>query len=292
MHPKLINFPDVGSYSALFLLGFFFAYLLARWQARQLRIAGRHIDNLTLLILVFSLAGARFFSWLFYNPNHISLWEAFAQGGAGGLVFYGGFVFAFLTLFVYSLIFKVQALVLADVMAPGVALGLAFGRVGCFLGGCCWGDICAPPSQLDSVTPPQMRYQIQTFPRLSPGNLPLAVQFPKGSDIYKQHRTLGLLSGSDTRSLPVHPVQLYEAGLAAALAVFLSWAFRKPHLPGDTLWALGIGYGSIRFFLEFLRADNRPNYWGMTISQVISIIIVMAFLGIFFINRRPRQLSP
>lgn len=285
MHPKLLSFPDIGSYSALFLAGFFFAYLLSRRNARLIGVEGRHVDNLTLLILIFSLVGARFFSWLFYNPGHISLWRAFALRGQGGLVFYGGLIFAIATLFVYGLLFKVPALVLADVLAPGVALGLAFGRVGCFLGGCCWGDVCADPAALVSITDPQVRYQIQTFPKMSPANFPFAVRFPKDSDIYRQHRKLGLIPAAAERSLPVHPVQLYEALLALGLCCLLTRAFGQPHLAGDILWSLGIGYGAIRFLTEFFRGDNRPVYWGMTISQVISLAIAAFFLLVFVLRR-------
>src|SRR5688572_24813742 len=102
MHRELLSHPHIGSYSACMLLAFLAAYLLARWRAVHLGLQGRHIDNVTLLIPLISLFGARLFSWLFYQPDGTSFVEGMTMDG-GGLVFYGGVVFAAMTVFLYSL---------------------------------------------------------------------------------------------------------------------------------------------------------------------------------------------
>src|ERR1041385_3508455 len=107
------------------------------------------------------------------------------------------------------------------IFAPGLALGLAFGRVGCFMAGCCWGDLCVEPSALSKVPPAVTPWQIQTFASLSPSHFPLAVRFPPNAGAFEQHRHLGLISADATASLPVHPVQLYEACLALILCAWL-----------------------------------------------------------------------
>jgi phosphatidylglycerol:prolipoprotein diacylglycerol transferase len=91
-----------------------------------------------------------------------------------------------------------------------------------------------------------------------------------------QQIKLGLLPPTATESLPVHPVQLYESSLALVLAIFLQRKFRRKTWSGEVLcWFCG-GYGLIRFAMEFLRADNSPIYFGLTISQVISLIALAA----------------
>src|SRR6266850_396552 len=181
MHPELLSHPHVGSYSACMFLAFLLGYLLVRWRAVRMGIAGRHIDNVSLLIPPLSLFGARFFSWLFYMPSGIGFWRGMTMDG-GGLVFYGGVIFAALTVVIYTLARPASAGSLsdmADAWAAPVMLGLAIGRIGCFMAGCCWGDICASSETLAPVTDPRVTFKIQTFPALSPGRFPLAVQFPR-----------------------------------------------------------------------------------------------------------------
>src|ERR1700694_3545437 len=101
MHKFLLAEPRIGSYSALLLLGLVGGYLIARWRAVRAGVKGSHIDNLALLISVFSLFGARFFSWLFFFPPGISLWQAFTTSG-GGMVFYGGMISGILTAIIYA----------------------------------------------------------------------------------------------------------------------------------------------------------------------------------------------
>src|SRR5918992_5857314 len=99
MHRELLSHPHIGSYSACLLLAFVAGYFLARWRAVRLGIAGKHVDNISLLIPVISLFGARLFSWLFYMPAGTGFWEGMRMEG-GGLVFYGGVIFAALTVVV------------------------------------------------------------------------------------------------------------------------------------------------------------------------------------------------
>ena len=169
-----------------------------------------------------------------------------------------------------------------DVCAPPVLVGLGLGRVGCFMAGCCFGDICVPPSQMTALDPARA-YQVQTIPALSPSFL--GVQFPKKSDAFAQHSKLGLIDKDATKSLPVHAVQLYEAVIALALAIWLHR--RKPLFDGEIAIRLLACYSVARFVLEFFRGDNRPIYWGMTISQVTSLLLlVVAVAAVWWLRMR------
>ena len=272
MKPEFISYPiHISSYPALLLIGFFFGYLLARKRALHAGLAGRHIDNVVLLLVVAGPFGARLFSRLF--EMHLGFWEALKVLNGGGLVFYGGFIVSILTVILYALIVRLPLLTLCDVAAPSAALGLAFGRIGCFMAGCCWGDVCVDSARIARISDPAAAYQVWTVPILSGPNLPFAVTFPKESDIYEQHQNLGLIKSDSPRSLPVHPAQLYESAMAFLLCWLL--ARKKSARLGQVSLGLLLGYAVIRFSVEFLRADNSPVYWGMTLSQVISILMAI-----------------
>jgi phosphatidylglycerol:prolipoprotein diacylglycerol transferase len=275
MHRELLSYPHIGSYSACMLLAFVAGYFLARWRAVRVGIPGRHIDNITLLIPLISLFGARFFSWLFYQPEGTGFVEGMMMNG-GGLVFYGGVIFAALTIAIYTLARRLSLRQMADALAAPLLLGLAIGRLGCFLAGCCWGDLCVDARTMAVIRDPHVTFKIQTFPAVSQPGFPLAVRFPAHTSPHHQHVGLKLIDDNASRSLPVHPVQLYEAALALLLAFPLHRHFNKRRNPGDIFWVMIIGYGIIRFATEFFRADNNPAYWGLTISQVISIVFVVA----------------
>ena len=266
MKPTLIEFPHISSYPVFMLLGFFFGWWLARRRAGNTDIAKRHIDNLILILLLAGPLGARLAARLFYMPQ-LSFADAFKVWEGGGLVFYGGFVAGIAAVIIYARALKIPLRRLLDLLAPSAALGLAFGRVGCFMAGCCWGDLCVSGTV---ALEPAKEYQVRTLPALSPQFL--AVQFPQKSDAYKQHSKLGLAQKSDTRSLPVHPVQLYEAVFALLMTIWL--AKRKALFEGEVAIRLLVAYSVGRFVIEFLRADNQPIYTGMTFSQVTSLLIL------------------
>src|SRR5688500_3734311 len=131
MKPALWLHPHISSYPVLLLLGFLGAWILVRARARAYGIARSDLDNICLLLPFAGLFGSRLFARLFYAK--LPLLEALKVWEGDGLVFYGGFLFGILTVVIYGLVKKLNLVRLMDCCAPGVAIGLAFGRVGCFL---------------------------------------------------------------------------------------------------------------------------------------------------------------
>jgi phosphatidylglycerol---prolipoprotein diacylglyceryl transferase len=295
MHKLLLTEPRIGSYSFFLLLAIFCGYVISRWRAPCAGVRPSHLDNLVLLIAVFSLFGARFFSWLFYFPPGVGLWTALRDGG-GGMVFYGGFLFGLLTVVIYARLARLSLGNLLDVFAPGLALGLAIGRVGCFMAGCCWGDLCVEPSRLANLPPKVSTWQVRTIPIISGAGFPLAVKFPPNAGAYEQHVKLGLIPADAPHSLAVHPVQLYESTLALGLCLALHFWFEKRRWPGEVVCLAVLGYATIRFGTEFLRADNVPSYLGLTLSQVISLILGASSIAVLVVrhaaSKRPEDLFP
>jgi phosphatidylglycerol---prolipoprotein diacylglyceryl transferase len=290
MKPALLLYPHISSYPVLLLLGFFFGWLLARSRARFYGILPRDLDNIGLILPISGLFGARFFARLFYAK--LPLLEALKVWEGDGLVFYGGFFFSVAAVLFYGYARRVKLLNLIDCVAPSVAIGLAFGRVGCFLAGCCWGDLCVNRADLAPIHDAQVVHRIHTLPSISPAHWPFAVQFPQKSDAYKQHAKLGLLSAGNSESLPVHPVQLYEAVLAAGLCAYLCRRSKRARQRGDVALGMLIGYALIRFATEFLRADNKVYAFGLTFSQVVSIWILLGsiiWIALRSIFSRPKS---
>lgn len=181
---------------------------------------------------------------------------------AGGLVFYGG---ALAMLGVMRLGCRVAGLSpwpLLDAVCRYAPLGHAFGRLGCFFGGCCFGAVTDGP---------------------------LGIRFPAGSPAFLQHRTQGLVAPDAVASLPVHPTQLYEAfGNLLLFAVLLAVSRRRGGLPpgrATTLYLLG--YAGLRFVVEFVRGDLvRGVYFGLSTSQYVAVSVAAGALTILFLSRK------
>jgi phosphatidylglycerol---prolipoprotein diacylglyceryl transferase len=169
----------------------------------------------------------------------------------GGKSLYGGLLLGGLAAGLYFHKRKLPVLAYADAAIPGVALGYAIGRVGCFLNGDDYGILT------------RVRW---------------AVVYPPGTEAYQAHLDRGWISAADTWSLPVHPVQLYSSLFGFALFVLLaSW---RPVRSGGRLCAYLILYGVSRFFMEFLRGDFRAVLGPLSLPQVFSAVFVLLGAGI------------
>lgn len=184
-------------------------------------------------------------------------WAAFWRGG---LAYYGGLIAAawFGVWFLKREGFPVYKG--ADLAGPAICLGLFFGRMGCFLGGCCFG-----------VTTDHE----------------VGLSFPPWSPASESQWRDGLLSGPHLASLPVHPTQLYEAIGCLAIAAFLMLiAHPRKRFDGQVmLLFLGL-YSVLRFVLEYWRADDRGELLGLSTSQAIGVPIMAAVVVLWVIWSR------
>jgi phosphatidylglycerol:prolipoprotein diacylglycerol transferase len=149
-----------------------------------------------------------------------------------------------------------------DVLAPSVALGSGIGRIGCFLNGCCFGDVCNIPA--------------------------LAVRFPQGSPPWSAEHARGLIPSTALTSLPIHPTQLYAALDGLVLWALLSAFYPLRRRDGEVIALLMITYPITRFLIERLRDDEPAVLAGLTISQTISLGLFVAGLAAWiFLRLRP-----
>ena len=246
MYPDLVDlgFLHLKTYGACMATGF-----LACWWLIE-RLSGRKdLSNLLLTLMIGGVVGSR----AAYVIEH---WTAeFAANPAaivrvdqGGLMFYGGFILSFVIFFAWCAVKREHPLKLADLLAAVIPLGHAFGRVGCFFYGCCYGR--------DS-------------------DAWCAVVFPVGSPSWYEH---------GRRLVAVLPTQLFEAAtLLALFAALMALWRRSAQRPGLIVGAYLAGYAVIRFGMEYLRGDPRAAVGPFSISQTISI--GMLAVGAVFVGR-------
>lgn len=141
MHPILFKLGPLAlrSWGFMLLIGFVLGYWLAIKRARKYHIPTVFLLDLALYLLLAGIIGGRLiyvllnFSFYLHNPLQIiAIWN-------GGLSFYGSFGAGVLTTLVFCKRRNISFFKMADLITPSLALGYAFGRIGCFLNGCCYG---------------------------------------------------------------------------------------------------------------------------------------------------------
>jgi phosphatidylglycerol:prolipoprotein diacylglycerol transferase len=258
MYPELFrigNFP-INTYGVLLALAFLAALLIAAKLATRDGLPRERIYDLGLWMLLAALLGSKILMlWTEpgyrENPLHLISLDFLRSGG----VFYGGFIGAVVTGYFLIRRYGLPWWKTADAFAPGIALGLAIGRQGCFAAGCCWGK---------------------------PTSLPWGVRFAEAGS-----RITGVPIDAD-----LHPTQLYESFAALAIFFFLLWLHRRKRFDGQIILLFAVLYGIVRFLIEFLRDDPRGDIAGLTTltglstSQMISLVIGLGALVMLVLRWR------
>jgi phosphatidylglycerol:prolipoprotein diacylglycerol transferase len=286
-----VGFP---AYFVLLLSGFLFATAIGALWARRIGENPDVVVDLGLAMLLAGVAGGRILHVLvdgyFWDYVHLctdpskvdwpldrveclsktynGVWDAakgvchpkeancfaWAEFWAGGLTYYGGFLGASGAAWFLLKRDRFPFWKAADMAGFAVPLGLAFGRMGCLLAGCCFG---------------------------AQSSLPWAMSFPPRSPAseaqFKQH----MLDTSHAWSHPVHPTQIYESAASLAIAAFcLVWVHPRKRYDGQVMVAFLALYAIARFAIELLRRDDRGGLLGLSTSQLIGVGLVGAAAAI------------
>lgn len=253
----------VTPFGLIFLAAIVIAWWLSRRNAISIDIDGSHVDLLVPLTIIVGVAGGVLLSLAMPMDRMIA--GELMQTGVRVRLF-GLLGTAAVAMFVYSRIVKLSFRRLLDVFALPTVAGLMIHRVGCFLAGCCWGDLVATEQA------PGIGSQLQTLPFLA--GLSSGVQYRPGSLPYEQHLVLGLIEPNALASLPVYPVQLYEGALLFILLLAL-WRFPWRCFEHGLLTVLVIcAYACIRFFIEYLRADGSIVLGNLTVTQIQCLFLL------------------
>lgn len=257
MHPEVFELGPLHlrSYGLMMAIAFVVGTFLGLREARRMSLDEDKVVNVILVTLIASVFGAR----MLYVLEHLSEfrreWTSVLALWQGGLTLYGGVAAGTFAGLVAARRMGLPVWITADALTPSLALGTMFGRIGCYLNGCCYGR---------------------------PTNLPWGVVFPHDSFAYLEFG-----------EQPVHPSQIYNA--LAGLALFLLFmALRKRfRVPGVMFWTFIILFALIRIPLDMTRtyeADAVLMRIGMldfTESQLMSAGMIL--FGTLMVMRLRRQ---
>jgi len=271
MYPRLFTLPafdllgktigplTLHTYGFLLAVAFLAGLFVVSSQAKKAGMDAARLTDMAVWLLIAGLVGAKLLlvavDWRFYFRNPRELLSIFQSGG----VFYGGLLGGIAVAIFFVWRYKLPGWATADVLAPGVVIGQAIGRLGCFAAGCCFGK---------------------------PASVPWAVTF---TDVYAA-RQVG--TPMDT---PLHPTQIYESTACFLIFFLLLWLAPRKSFHGQVVLTYAVLYSSFRFAVEFFRGDpDRGSVFGglLSTSQLIAILLVLAAALVFPYVRRTQKIVP
>jgi phosphatidylglycerol---prolipoprotein diacylglyceryl transferase len=241
------------TYGLLVAIAFLVALALTSRLAKANGLDSETVLNLGIYCAMAGIGGAKLMMILVdfgdYVRNPGMLFSLGTLQAAG--IFYGGLIAAVVLAYFYMRKKQLPFLATADVLAPGIAIGHAIGRLGCFAAGCCWG---------------------------APTHSPLAVTFTRP----EAHDLVGVPLG-----VPLHPTQLYESLGEVIIFLILYRLISKPHRPGAIIGLYLVLYSTVRFFDDFLRDPQQANPFGgpFNNAQWISLGLI-ATVVVFWLKTR------
>jgi len=257
MFPKLISIGTfyIPTYGVLVALGFLAGLGITLRLARRAGLPPDKITNLAVYCAMAGIVGAKLFMFLFdlgdyiRDPGQIFTLETLQAAG----VFHGGFIAAFLVAVLYMRRQHLPAFPTMDAFAPGVVLGQAIGRLGCFAAGCCWGTEC---------------------------DLPWGVRFRSDA------------AAPVPLDKTLHPVQLYESAADLIIFGILYREFNRGHRPGAIIGLYLVLYSTARFIIEFFRVHEQSLVGPFSITQWIALGLLVLGAGILLRGRRTVVMQP
>jgi phosphatidylglycerol:prolipoprotein diacylglycerol transferase len=350
----------IRGYGTLLLIGVVAGLGLAVDRARRVGLDPEIIYSLAFWMFLWSIVGARAFyviqKWDMFAPagdlavvdKLISTAGAILNFTQGGLVVYGALIGALVSGCVLLRRQDLPILALGDLIAPSLVLGLAIGRLGCLMNGCCYGGVCQLPwaisfprhSAPNTISPPyehQHRLGLLHGIRVAPDehgrpvvahirddqgpaaraglNVGERIESINGQQVQTMQDAMFALAQAGprlqmrtgdgdlvawsvgtlpARSLRVSPTQIYASLNAAVIFLFLFayYPFRKRD--GEVIALLLTIYPVTRFLLEIVRTDEGAILAAMTISQNVSLLLLVfaAGLWVYLLRRPPGRALP
>ncbi len=250
MHPTLITIGgfSIHTYGLFVAIAFLAGIAVAMKEARRIGEDSERILDLCFYILIWAIVGSRIFYVMLNFEEYsdrplevLKLWK-------GGLAFQGGLLASVLTVIWYKKKYQIKLGRLADILAPSAALGQAFGRIGCFFAGCCYGKETNVPWAITFNTPESLA--------------------PIG--------------------IPLHPTQLYHALSLFSIYFVLLGVRNFKKFEGEVAWSYLLMHSVQRTIIEVFRGDVTKSLFGglMTPTQALSIITGFIALYVLWYQRR------
>jgi phosphatidylglycerol:prolipoprotein diacylglycerol transferase len=260
MYPKILDLGPltIHTYGLLLAAAFIAGIWITSRNAKKAGISPDQIWNMGLIVIFAALVGAKilllFSDFHYYSENFREIFSLSTLRSTG--VYYGGLLLALASAAWFILKKRLPFWSVADLAAPGIALGQAIGRLGCLSAGCCYGK---------------------------PTHVPWGITFTNPYAFNNVGVTL---------NTPLHPTQIYESAGALALFLFLMWRLSRKHVTGQIILEYLALYAFLRFVIEFFRDDDRGFvlYGLLSTSQLIAILTILGSVVVYyFLIRRPRE---
>lgn len=251
----------IHGYGLMIAIGFILAIFVAEFRAKKYKLRDESVIDIALIAGIGGFVGAKL---LFVIVEFKAFLEAPLEVlGSSGFVVYGGIIFGVLFNLIYCKVKKLNFGEYFDLVMPEIALAQGFGRLGCFLAGCCYGEV--------------------TTSRFG-------VVFPESSGF----------APAGVRLVPTQLMSACGDFLNMALLMFIAYKFgytawknlknkdvgKKHLLAGDVGLIYFITYGVGRFIIEFFRGDVRGSIGVLSTSQFISVIAVVLGVVLLVINHK------
>ncbi len=272
----------IRGYGVFLTLAIISAVALVIYRCYQVGLNADRVLSLCFWMIIIGIIGARLFYVLqkwdqFQIRSPSDFFGAMIDMTHGGLVVYGSFIGGVLAALFYFWRFKLPALQTLDVLAPAMMLGLAIGRLGCLMNGCCFGGLCDP-------------------------EYPLGLAFPAGSPPYVRQLESGKLLGisglfDPKKDLPITVKGVASSSPAALLGIQPDEQLRVD-LNGQQMVLLGpvlFDQVSVDIDLEILSSRGSIYRWPLKdlprwsvpihptqIYATISGLLLAALLWFFF----------
>ncbi len=241
---------DIPLYGIFCIIGIIFAVGVGFILIRKRKIEPFDFACAGVFILIGAIIGSKLLFLALSWKQIIALKLSVAQILQGGFVFYGGLLGGALGLLLYVKIYKENLKDYLDVCAVALPLGHAFGRIGCFFGGCCYGI------PYDGV----------------------------GAYTYTES-----LNFSTPLGVPLLPIQLIESACLFALFGALIVLFYKKRRKFNAYVLYLNSYAVLRFVLEFFRGDKERGKWLLSTSQWISVALLITLFIVWLVKRKKRK---
>jgi len=254
MYPDLFSIGPltVHTYGLFVALGLTVALLVTVRTGKACGYTVPQVMDMGFIMILAAILGSRLMYVLInfsYFQNHpldaLKVWE-------GGLVFSGGLITTFLVTLWYVKTHGLSFWRVADLLAPGVAVGQAIGRVGCFMAGCCHGK---PTDAMWGVT-------------------------------FRHPNSMAPLD------ISLHPTQIYDSLIGFIVFAILLFVQKKKRFNGQvSLWYL-ILHSTGRLLVERFRGDGRGLIPGteMSVTQLITTLILFgAAITLIVVSSRTRE---
>lgn len=306
LKPEIIPGFPLHWYGLMYLVAFACAYVLVRYQVRKdaLSFTDDDVVSLFFYCILGLLIGARLVSAIIYDPEGVYrekpwlvFWPFDEQGrftGLQGMSYHGGLIGAVVGGAIYCRVKKQDFWLWADLLTAGVPLGYTAGRIGNFINGELWGRVTTAPWGM-------------IFPEATTFS-------PKEQWVRDIASQVGItIQATQHVNLPRHPSQLYEAFFEGIFLWLILWFFvrKRKRFNGQVISSYLIGYGTIRFFLEYFREPDvgmgfpialAPDAmypqalflspWNFSTGQILCFLMVLSGIVMFlYCSKRERRLK-